>query len=238
MGGRVKSLKELQKDIQIKFDKLSYLKVATTHKSYANEHRQKKIKDNERLEFLGDAILNLVISECLFKTYKKYPEGELAKTRAVVVSSHTLARVAKRLDLGQYIRLGRGEEMTGGRDRDSILADAMEALIGAIYLDNGLEVVAKFIKKHLIEEIQRVERGEHIQDYKTLLQEEIQKRSNTRPRYRVVNEEGPDHDKRFTIQVEYKDKIIGEGIGKNKKEAQQRAAEDAIEKDGVSKIEE
>lgn len=228
--GNVRDLSLLEKKIQVKFADLGYLKKAMTHKSYANENRGENIKDNERLEFLGDAVLDLVISEYIFRHYPDYPEGELAKTRAVVVSAPTLARIAKKIGLGQYLLLGRGEEMTGGRERDSILADAFEALVGAIYLDQGLQIVSQFILDYLVEEISTVERGEHLRDYKTLLQEEIQKRSNTRPLYRVVHEEGPDHDKRFTVQVEYKNRIIGTGIGQSKKEAQQRAAADAISK--------
>lgn len=222
------NLNLLQKTIQIKFKNQLILQQAMTHKSYANENRNKSARDNERLEFLGDAVLNLVISDTIFKMYRDYPEGELAKTRAVVVSAPTLARTAKKIDLGKYLYLGKGEAMTGGRNRDSILADALEALIGAIYLDCGLAAVTDFIKKYLFDEIQLVESGEHIQDYKTILQEEIQKRSNTRPLYSVVNEEGPDHDKLFTVQVKYKSSVIGTGTGKNKKEAQQKAAANAI----------
>lgn len=224
------NLNLLQKTIQIKFKNQLILQQAMTHKSYANENRNKSARDNERLEFLGDAVLNLVISDTIFKMYRDYPEGELAKTRAVVVSAPTLARTAKKIDLGKYLYLGKGEAMTGGRNRDSILADALEALIGAIYLDCGLAEVTDFIKKYLFDEIQLVESGEHIQDYKTILQEEIQKRSNTRPLYSVVNEEGPDHDKLFTVQVKYKSSVIGTGTGKNKKEAQQKAAANAITK--------
>lgn len=225
-----KNLYKLQKLIQIKFRNRELLQEAITHKSYANENRASFNKNNERLEFLGDAVLDLVISEYIYKKYESYPEGELAKTRAVVVSAPTLARIAKKLDLGQFLMLGKGEEMTGGRERDSILADAFEALVGAIFLDRDLKTVSKFIQNHLVAEIELVERGENIQDYKTLLQEEIQRRSNTRPVYRVIHEEGPDHDKRFTIQVEYKNEVIGQGMGKNKKEAQQRAAENALAK--------
>lgn len=224
------NLNLLQKTIQIKFKNQLILQQAMTHKSYANENRNKSARDNERLEFLGDAVLNLVISDTIFKMYRDYPEGELAKTRAVVVSAPTLARTAKKIELGKYLYLGKGEAMTGGRNRDSILADGLEALIGAIYLDCGLAEVTDFIKKYLFDEIQLVESGEHIQDYKTILQEEIQKRSNTRPLYSVVNEEGPDHDKLFTVQVKYKSSVIGTGTGKNKKEAQQRAAANAITK--------
>lgn len=230
MEDKPHNLNLLQKTIQIDFRDPHILQQAMTHKSYANENRAKSAHDNERLEFLGDAVLNLVISDTIFQKYQNYPEGELAKTRAVVVSAPTLARTAKKIELGKYLYLGKGEAMTGGRNRDSILADALEALIGAIYLDCGLLEVSGFIKKYLFDEIQLVESGEHIQDYKTILQEEIQKRSNTRPLYSVINEEGPDHDKRFTVQVKYKSSVIGTGTGKNKKEAQQRAAANAITK--------
>ncbi len=229
MNQNTKPISMLEKQIQIKFKNKAYLKKAMTHKSYANENRHKKAKPNERLEFLGDAVLNLVISEYIFKRYLDYPEGELAKTRAVVVSAPTLARISKDINLGQYLLLGKGEEMTGGRERDSILADVFEALLGAIYLDQGLEVAREFIHLYLIDEILSVERGEYIQDYKTLLQEEIQKRSNTRPVYQVASEEGTDHNKKFSIEVEYEGEIIGKGTGKSKKEAQQRAAADALQ---------
>ncbi|MCK4259036.1 MAG: ribonuclease III [Halanaerobiales bacterium] len=230
MNQNTKSLNMLEKQINVEFKNKAYLKKSMTHKSYANENRHKKAKPNERLEFLGDAVLNLVISEYIFKRYPNYPEGELAKTRAVVVSSLTLARISKRINLGQFLLLGKGEEMTGGRERDSILADVFEALLGGIYLDQGLEVAREFIHAHLIDEILSVERGEHIHDYKTLLQEEIQKRSNTRPIYQVASEEGPDHNKQFDIEVEFSGKIIGKGTGKSKKDAQQKAAEDALQR--------
>lgn len=230
MDGNGKELKLLEQQIQIQFSNKFLLQKSMTHKSFANENRSENIKDNERLEFLGDAVLDLVISEYIFRQHPEFPEGELAKMRAVVVSAPTLARTSKGLNLGQYLRLGKGEELTGGRERDSILADTFEALVGAIYLDQGLEVVRSFILGHLKQEILLVERGEHLQDYKTLLQEEIQKRSNTRPIYRVIDETGPDHNKQFTIQVEYKNRVIGIGSGQSKKEAQQRAAKDAIAK--------
>lgn len=228
MDGNGKELSLLEQQIQIEFTDKLYLQKSMTHKSYANENRNDHIKDNERLEFLGDAVLDLVISEYIFRQHPEYPEGELAKMRAVVVSAPTLAKVSKNLNLGQYLRLGKGEELTGGRERDSILADTFEALVGAIYLDGGLNAARNFILDNLISEVALVERGEHLQDYKTLLQEEIQKRSNTRPLYRVIDEVGPDHNKQFTVQVEYKNRVIGVGTGQSKKEAQQRAAKDAI----------
>lgn len=227
---RMRELNLLEERIQVVFKDKKYLRKSMTHKSYANENRHEHVKDNERLEFLGDAILDLIISEQIFREHPDYPEGELAKMRAVVVSAPTLARIAKRIELGRYLLLGKGEEMTGGRERDSILSDAFEALVGAIYLDQGLEVTRKFIMTYLRDEIATVERGEHMQDYKTLLQEVIQKKSNTRPLYRVIDEVGPDHNKQFTVQVEYKSRVIGVGTGQSKKEAQQRAAADAISK--------
>ncbi len=225
-----KMLNDLQDKINIHFDNLELLKRAITHKSYANENRHLGLKDNERLEFLGDAVQDLVISEYIFNKYPNYPEGELAKIRSVVVSAPVLAKKAKEISLGKYLLLGKGEDMTGGRDRDSILANAFEALVGSIYLDQRLEVVRKFILDLLIPDINKVEKGEHIQDYKTLLQEMIQKNSNSRPEYEVVKEEGPDHNKKFTIQVNFEDQVLGIGSGSSKKEAQQNAAKDAIDK--------
>ncbi|PRX27460.1 RNAse III [Orenia metallireducens] len=230
MTGYNKGLEELQQQLGIFFNDLELLQRAVTHKSYANENRHLGLKDNERLEFLGDSIQDLVVSEYMFIEYPNHPEGELAKIRSVVVSAPVLAEKAKEINLGKYLLLGKGEEMTGGRDRDSILADAFEALVGSIYLDQGLEIIKGFILELLIPDIKLVERGEHIQDYKTLLQELVQKNSNLRPEYEVVKEEGPDHNKRFTIQVNLEERVLGVGAGSSKKEAEQKAAEDAINK--------
>ncbi|WP_027340530.1 ribonuclease III [Halonatronum saccharophilum] len=223
-------LKKIQEEIGIEFKDESILKRALTHKSYANERRNLNLKDNERLEFLGDSVQDLVVSEYMFLKYPDHPEGDLAKIRSVVVSAPVLAQKAREISLGDYLLLGKGEEMTGGRKRDSILADAFEALVGSIYLDRGLEVVEKFILSLLVPDIKNVEIGEHIQDYKTLLQEIIQRDSNSRPEYKVVKEEGPDHNKEFTIEVDFDGDILGRGKGSSKKEAQQRAAKDAISK--------
>ncbi|TDX52092.1 ribonuclease III [Orenia marismortui] len=226
----IKSLEELQQQIQIFFNDIDLLERAITHKSFANENRHLGLKDNERLEFLGDSVQDLVVSEYMILEYPDHPEGELAKIRSVVVSAPVLAEKAKEINLGKYLLLGKGEEMTGGRGRDSILADAFEALVGSIYLDQGLEVVKDFILKLLIPDIKKVEKGEHIQDYKTLLQEIIQKNSNARPEYEVIKEEGPDHNKQFTIQVNFEEEVLGVGTGSSKKEAQQKAARNAIDK--------
>ncbi|WP_018249673.1 ribonuclease III [Orenia marismortui] len=226
----IKSLEELQQQIQIFFNDIDLLERAITHKSFANENRHLGLKDNERLEFLGDSVQDLVVSEYMILEYPDHPEGELAKIRSVVVSAPVLAEKAKEINLGKYLLLGKGEEMTGGRKRDSILADAFEALVGSIYLDQGLEVIKDFILKLLIPDIKKVEKGEHIQDYKTLLQEIIQKNSNARPEYEVIKEEGPDHNKQFTIQVNFEEEVLGVGTGSSKKEAQQKAARNAIDK--------
>ena len=225
-------LLELQKKIEIEFDDLELLKRALTHKSYANERRNQSLKDNERLEFLGDAVLDLIVNQYLFLNYPDSPEGELAQIRSVVVSALTLAEKGREIDLGSYLLLGKGEEATGGRERNSILADAFEALIGSIYLDQGLEIAQTFILDLLIPNIKMVEQGNHIQDYKTLLQELLQKNSDHRPQYQVIKEEGPDHNKSFTVQVKFKDDILGVGTGSSKKRAQQSAAKEAIDKLG------
>ncbi len=223
-------LDKIQVKIDISFNELGLLQRSLTHKSYANEKRNLNIKDNERLEFLGDAVLDVIVSEYMFFKYPDHPEGELAKIRSVVVSAPVLAQKASEINLGDYLLLGKGEEMTGGRKRDSILADAFEALVGSIYLDQGLAVVEKFVLDLLLADIKRVETGEHIHDYKTLLQEIVQKRSNSRPKYNVIKEEGPDHNKEFTVQVDFEDDILGVGRGSSKKEAQQKAAKDALDK--------
>ncbi|ADL12547.1 ribonuclease III [Acetohalobium arabaticum] len=223
-------LEELQSKIDIYFADLDLLQRALTHKSYANENRDLNLKDNERLEFLGDSVLDIVVSEYMFNRYPDYPEGKLAKMRASVVSAPTLAAKARELDLGRYLLLGHGEEMTGGRKRSSILADAFEALVGSIYLDQDLDIAEDFIMKLMKVDIESAEAGEHIRDYKTTLQEMIQKRSNARPEYYVIEEKGPDHSKEFTVEVKFNDRSLGEGTGSSKKEAQQQAAKNALKK--------
>ena len=223
-------VKKVQQELGIDFDDSELLIRALTHKSYANERREENLKDNERLEFLGDAVLDLVVNQYLFLEYPNHPEGELAQIRSVVVSAPTLAEKSREIDLGDYLLLGKGEEATGGRKRDSILADAFEAVIGSIYLDQGLEAARDFILDLLITNIENVEQGDHIQDYKTLLQELLQKNSNHRPQYEVISEQGPDHNKSFTVQVTFKDEILGVGSGSSKKRAQQSSAKEAINK--------
>lgn len=222
-------LQKIEQTVQYQFKNRLVLEEALTHSSYANEHRGALIKDNERLEFLGDAILDLIISEYLFKKYQGMPEGDLSKLRASIVCESSLAKVARHIGLGQLILLGKGEEMTGGRERASILADGFEALTGALFLDGGFEEAKRFLTETLINEVEQIACIEDLyMDYKTLLQENIQKESTVPVHYEVVGEEGPDHDKYFYVEVCHGEIVLGKGLGKSKKEAEQDAAKKAI----------
>jgi len=218
-------INELIKILNIPKGNHSLLLQAITHTSYVNENKNENIQDNERLEFLGDAVLELIVSEYLFTHYPQNSEGDLTKIRAAVICEQTLAKRAKILNLGDYMLLGRGEEMTGGRERNSLLADAFEAIIGAIYLSHGLESVREFILSQLVPEINCVVKGEYGQDYKTILQEVVQKNGSANLQYRIIDETGPDHDKIFTVELLLDGKSISKGKGRSKKEAEQSAAE-------------
>ncbi len=222
-------LEEMQNRLNYQYKNTFLLEEALTHSSYANEHRNKNVKDNERLEFLGDAILDLVISEYLFKKYPQMPEGDLSKTRASIVCEGSLAKMSKMIGLGEYIFLGKGEELTGGRQRPSVLADGFEALVGSLFLDGGFERAKAFLVDTLIAEVEQMVTIETLyKDYKTLLQEYIQKTSNEAILYEVVAEEGPDHDKCFHVEVYHDTICLGRGVGKSKKEAEQDAAKNAL----------
>lgn len=225
-----RKIKRFEKSLDLNFDDKLLIQRALTHKSYPNENRRLNLKDNERLEFLGDSVLSLSVSTYIFNKFSDFPEGELAKMRAVIVSAPILAEVAKRIELGQFLFLGKGEEMTGGRERDSILADTMEAIFGALYLDQGFTAAADFILELLKIDIINVAEGNHIQDYKTMLQEVIQENGNNRPEYEVVDEEGPDHNKTFIVAVKLNEDNLGSGQGSSKKEAEQEAAKVALDK--------
>lgn len=231
-NNRKMQLYKLQDSINYKFKDLKLLNKALTHSSYANEYKRHNIKYNERLEFLGDSVLGLVISDYLFTKYKNYPEGELTKIRALIVCEPSLASVSKRLNLGKYLLLGKGEESTGGRKRISILSDSIEALIGAIYIDSDIEVASEFILFQLRDIIDKAVNGNILLDYKTELQETIQKCNSSRIEYRVIKEEGPDHNKIFFVQVLNNDKVLGSGKGGSKKEAEQEAAKSALKEIG------
>lgn len=215
-------MKMFENNIKYTFKNKSLLELALTHSSYANESRV-HIEYNERLEFLGDAVLQLVTSEKLYKENPNMPEGKMSKQRAALVCEDALANYSKQIDMGRFLLLGKGEENTGGRERPSILADAFEAVIGAIFLDGGIENAKKFILRFLDD------KGLHLQDYKTLLQEIIQKNPGERLSYVVVAEEGPDHNKSFTVEVKLNSNSIGTGFGKSKKAAEQQAAKEALE---------
>ncbi len=221
---------DIENKIELKFSDKMLLQRAITHKSFSNENTKMALRDNERMEFLGDSVLSIIISTYIFDHFPDYPEGELAKMRSVIVSEPILALKAREINLGKYILLGKGEELSGGRKRDSILADTMEALMGAIYLDMGIKVATKFVLNIFKEVIEEVEQGKYLQDYKTMLQELIQKDSFSRPNYLVTDEEGPDHNKTFTVEVCHNDKVLGSGKGSSKKEAEQSAARIALKK--------
>lgn len=225
-----KNIKELEKVINYKFNEKKYLLMALSHSSFVNEKRIEKLECNERLEFLGDSILNSVISENLFKKYPEFSEGDMTRIRANIVCENSLLISANKINLGKYLLLGRGEEITGGRNRASILADGFEALIGAIYIDSGYEQVKKFILTVMDMIISQYIQGNAKLDYKTELQEIVQKKCDAKVTYEVIGERGPDHNKLFISQVKIQDKIVGTGEGKTKKEAEQNAAKIAIKK--------
>ena len=212
------------------FKDKNLLSLALTHSSYSNENKKAGCSDNERLEFLGDAALDLIISGYIYKSFPDMSEGELTKLRAGVVCESGISKTAREIRLGDFILLGHGEESTGGRQRDSILADAFEAVIGAVYLDGGIEETKRFVLSLMIPEINCVKDSFKLLDAKTHLQELIQSQSKMPVNYIITDETGPDHDKIFTASVEHEDKILGEGKGKSKKEAEQAAAYDALKK--------
>jgi ribonuclease-3 len=222
--------KELEKIIKYSFKDKKQLIIALSHSSYVNEKRIDKLECNERLEFLGDSILNSIISETLFKKFSSFSEGDMTRIRANIVCENSLLESANKINLGKYLLLGRGEEITGGRNRVSILADGFEALIGAVYIDGGYEPSKKFVLDMMKEIIDQYIKGNIKLDYKTELQEIVQKRCESKVVYEVVDEKGPDHDKIFISQVKIEERIVGKGQGKTKKEAEQNAARIAIKK--------
>lgn len=221
------AVEKLQSVIGYRFNNPTYLLVALSHSSYANELKLNKTENYERQEFLGDAVLELSVSKYLFDHYSKMPEGEMTKLRASLVCEPTLSYIARNeIDLQQYILLGKGEENTGGRDRDSIISDVFEAVIGAIYLDGGLEPAAAFIKKYVLTDM---EKKIEFVDSKSKLQERTQAISK-QPEYRLVSEEGPAHNRIYTSEVYIDGELYGMGSGKTKKGSEQRAAYEALQK--------
>jgi len=227
---RKKALKALQKKIGYRFKSLGLLNQGMRHRSFVHENLEAGMQDNERLEFLGDAVLDLVIGHLLVERFPDHTEGTLSRLRAAVVNEARLARIARELSLGQYLLLGKGEELTRGREKNSILAASLEALLAAVYLDGGykkaFQVIDQLFSPHLI----MAEEESFFQDFKTKLQEWSQETLKATPRYLLAREFGPDHDKVFGVKVLIQGKVAGVGAGKSKKEAEQRAARRTLQK--------
>lgn len=225
---RRKELQLFEKQAGIKFRSQELLNLAFSHRSYANEN-QNEVGNNEKLEFLGDSVLGLVVAEYLFETLTDKAEGDLAKIKSFVVSEDSLAAISRSLRIDNFILIGKGEEYSGGRSKKALLADALEAVIGAYFLDSGFRPSKKFILKYLVPEINKVLENKHRKDYKTLLQELVQKQYKTYPKYSMVKKTGPDHSKTFWMEVKVGEVTYGPGKGRNKKSAEQSAAQAAYE---------
>jgi len=227
---RLSQLKLFTKKLHIPLGDGQVLNEALTHKSYSHERKMNPSYNNEKLEFLGDSVLGLIISQHVYETYPGVTEGGLSKVKSVVVSAQVLSEKAKALDLGHYILLGKGEEKSGGRTRPALLADALEAVIGAVYLVGGLDPARQLVLGFLKEDVDQVFSGRIEKDYKTLLQEHFQKTQKLAPKYEITREWGPDHNRNFEATCMLNSKSISTGVGKNKKEAEQLAAQEAIRK--------
>ncbi|MFS0782337.1 ribonuclease III [Bacillus sp. 1P06AnD] len=225
--GHYNKFQQLQEEIGFHFTSERILKQAFTHSSYVNEHRRKPYEDNERLEFLGDAVLELTVSQYLYKKYPLMSEGELTKLRAAIVCEPSLVTFAHALSFGQYVLLGKGEELTGGRERPALLADVFEAFVGALYLDQGMEVASEFLKQTVFP---KIDEGafSHVMDYKSQLQELVQRDAVGMIEYKIHMEKGPAHNKEFVSNVSLNGDILGTGVGRSKKEAEQKAAQEAL----------
>lgn len=221
-------MKSLESKLGYQFRDVSLLEHALTHSSYANEHHLGSISSNERLEFLGDSVLGMIVADYLYRTFPDLPEGDLTRIRANLVCENSLVLVAKALNLGHYLKLGKGENACGGRNRPSILADAVEAVLAAVFLDGGLEYDRNIIQHFILNHMDQVNQASR--DHKTYLQELVQRKSGQVLTYQLVGESGPDHSKTFTMQVLLNGISIGQGSGRSKKEAEQAAANAAIQR--------
>jgi len=229
----IKELNEFEDKINYKFNNIEILEKSLTHSSYSNEDKSYNRVNNERLEFLGDAVLSITVSRFIFDKFPEYPEGDLTKLRSQVVCEDTLSLVAENINVGKYLLLGKGEEASGGRERKSILADAVEAIIAAIYIDGGYRNAEKFVLDNLTGYIHAAVKGKIVTDFKSYLQEYYQSRTqNCKIRYVVTKEEGPDHEKLFHINVLVNKEVVGRGEGKSKKLAEQDAAKNALISEG------
>lgn len=220
-------MNSLEKRLNYEFKNIDLLKNALVHSSYANEIRG-NVHSNERLEFLGDSVLSIIVSEHLYNKFPNMPEGELTRMRASLVCEKSLCEFSRELGIGNYLKLGKGEDKNGGRERDSILADAFEAVLAAVYLDGGMDAAKAHIMNTVLRDIKHCE-DDTFKDYKTTLQEVIQRNPEESVSYILVNESGPDHNKSFTVEVHLNSNVIGKGTGKSKKQAEQMAAKQALE---------
>ena len=220
-------IKELEEAIGYRFHNISLLQNALTHSSYANERWHNSLLSNERLEFLGDSVLGMLVAEYLYRSFTNRPEGELTRMRADMVCEKTLAAAANRIGIGNHLLLGHGEEQGGGRSRDSILADSMESVIAACFLDGGIQAALQVVKTFIFVEVPVTKL--HNADYKTQLQELVQQKKNQVLSYTLVGQSGPDHDKRFDVEVALNSRVVGHGSGSSKKRAEQAAAKAAME---------
>jgi len=226
----INKVDQWQKSLDFNFKNLDLLQQALTHRSYLNESGRKTrtLEANERLEFLGDAILDFVVSAWLFKELPKWLEGGLTNLRSGLVKTENLADVANQIKLGNYLLLGKGEKETGGQKNRHLLANTLEAIIGALFIDQGLQASRKFIRSHFQATFKKLIESEKLKDYKSLLQENLQAKTKETPIYKTINEDGPDHQKKFAVGVFFQNKLIGKGEGKSKQEAQQEAAKLAL----------
>ena len=220
-------IKDLENAIGYRFKNIQLLQNALTHSSYANERWHNSLLSNERLEFLGDSVLGMLVAEYLYRTFPDRPEGELTRMRADMVCEQTLAGAANKIGIGEHLLLGHGEEQGGGRSRNSILADAMESVIAACFLDGGIQAALKVVQQFILVEVPVTKL--HNVDYKTKLQELVQQKKNQVLSYALVGESGPDHDKHFDVEVSLNGRVVGSGSGSSKKRAEQSAAASAME---------
>jgi ribonuclease-3 len=226
----MRRFESLEKNLGVKFENPNLLIQSLTHRSFLNETKDKKRESNERLEFLGDAILEFIVSDWLFRHYPEYPEGTLTNIRSNLVKTGTLAKMAKKLKVGQCLFLSKGEEDSGGRANLSLLADAFEAVVGAIYIDQGYQAVKKFIVGQFEALVKQLIAHGKFKDFKSLLQEKLQAEKKLAPAYKILKEEGPDHDKTFTVGVYDGKKLLAQGVGKSKQGAESQAAKIALER--------
>ncbi len=207
---------------------LAFYETAFTHRSFLNESKQDNLQSNERLEYLGDAVLQLIISTYLYRERTEDPEGDLTNLRAFIVKTPSLAKISKKLNLGQFLKMSKGEDLTGGRENNSLLANTYEAILGAIYLDLGMDKATEFIHQTLLPEFESEIKQGAPRDFKSQLQEAVQAKFQVSPRYRIISASGPDHSKTFVVGVFVKEELLGEGTGANKQSAEERAAQFAL----------